>query len=251
MIPSFLPYFLGLFEHFEKTVLEVLIALAPLLIVFLLFQFFSLKLPKRKVMSILKGLLLSFIGLSLFLQGVHIGFFPAGEILGQNIALLSYRWILIPIGFLLGFAATMAEPAIRILNEEVEKVSGGHISKTIMLYTLCIGVAISVALAMTKLLLGISLWYFILPGYIMAFILTRYVSKEFVAIAFDSGGVATGPMIVTFVMRMAVGASDILPDRDPLLDGFGLVSLVALTPILAILVLGFMYDRKELEDGDS
>jgi hypothetical protein len=240
----------GLFLHFDETMLEVIRALAPLFIVFILFQMFSLKLPKRKVKAILMGMFLVFLGLSFFMQGVHIGFNPAGLALGENIAGLPHRFILIPIGFLMGFSATMAEPAIRILNEEVEKVSGGHIRKNIMLYTICLGVGVSIALAMTKLLLGISLWYMILPGYMGAIFLARYVSREFVGIAFDSGGVATGPMVVTFIMSMSVGAAKIIPNRDPLLDGFGLVSLVALTPILCVLFLGFLYDRKEKADAN-
>lgn len=251
MSMNFLNLFLGLFKNIQHTLWEVFVALLPLIIVFMLFQKYKLKLPKRKVISISKGMFLVFLGLTFFLQGVHIGFFSAGEILGENIAMLDFNWILIPIGFLLGFASTMAEPAIRILNNEVEKVSGGHISKNIMLYTICIGVSFSVALSMFKIIYGIPLWFFLLPGYIIAIILTRYVSKEFVAIAFDSGGVATGPMIVTFVMSMSVGVASTIPNRDPLLDGFGLVSLVALTPILAVLVLGFLYDRKEKEHGSS
>lgn len=251
MNKNFWELFFGLFKDIHVAVWEVFIALLPLAIVFMLFQLFSLKLPKRKVIAIFKGMILVFLGLTLFLQGVHVGFFSAGEILGENIAMKEYNWILIPIGFLLGFASTMAEPAIRILNNEVEKVSGGHISKNIMLYTICIGVAFSVSLAMFKIIYGIPLWYFLLPGYIISIILTKYVSKEFVAIAFDSGGVATGPMIVTFVMSMAVGVATKLPDRNPLKDGFGLVSLVALTPILAILILGFLYDRKEKENGSN
>lgn len=248
---NFSSLFFGLFDDIQGTLWQVFVALLPLIIVFVLFQTFTLKLPKRKVIAIFKGMFLVFLGLTLFLQGVHVGFFEAGEVLGKNIAMKEFNWILVPIGFLLGFASTMAEPAIRILNSEVEKVSGGHISKNIMLYTICIGVSVSVALSMLKIIYGIPLWLFLLPGYIIALILTKYVSKEFVAIAFDSGGVATGPMIVTFVMSMAVGVATKLPDRDPLLDGFGLVSLVALTPILAILVLGFLYDRKEKEDGSN
>ena len=117
-----------------------------------------------------------------------------------------------------------------------------------MLYTLCIGVAISVALSMVRVLSGISLWYFLVPGYIIALLLTRFVSQEFVAIAFDAGGAATGPMTVTFILSLTVGVAKQLENRNPLTDGFGMVSLVALTPILSILVLGFLYGRKEKKD---
>lgn len=224
---------------------DVLFALIPLLIVFIVSQVFILKLPKKQVVRIFKGTLIAFIGLTLFLQGVHVGFMPVGELMGIALGARQYNWILVPIGFLLGFTATLAEPAVRILNDEIEKVSGGHINKTVMLYTLSTGVAISVSLSMLRVLTGISLWYFIIPGYVIALLLARYVKPIFTAIAFDSGGVATGPMTVTFILSMTVGVAKVLEHRNPLLDGFGMVSLVALTPILSVLILGFLYARRE------
>ncbi len=224
---------------------EVLFALVPLTIVFMLFQVFHLKLPKSQWIRIIYGLGLTYVGLVLFLQGVHIGFMPVGEFMGKALGALPYNWILIPIGFLLGFVVTFAEPAVRILNDEVENVTGGYINSKVMLYTLSFGVALSVALAMLRIITGISLWYFVIPGYVFAFILVFFVSSTFVAIAFDSGGVATGPMTVTFILALAVGSASVIEGRNPLLDGFGMISLVALTPILSILVLGYVYKRKE------
>lgn len=239
----------ALFKDFHVVIKDVAIALSPLVVVFIFFQLYMLKLPKRQVIKIIKGVILTFVGLALFLQGVNIGFLPVGEMMGMAIGSLSYNWILIPIGFLLGFAVIMAEPAVRVLTTEVEKASSGHINRNIMLYTLCIGVAFSVALSMARVLSGISLWYFIVPGYIIALILTRFASSEFVAIAFDAGGAATGPMTVTFILSMTVGVAKQIEGRNPLTDGFGMVSLVALTPILAILILGFLYNRKEKSNG--
>jgi len=235
----------ALFHGFPGILKEVAFALTPLLLAFVLLQLVMLKLSKKQLLKIIKGVVFTFIGLTLFLQGVQVGFLPIGEQLGMSIGGLEHNWILIPIGFLLGFAATFAEPAVRILNTEVEKVSGGHINQKIMLYTLSIGVALATALAMVRVLTGITLWYFIIPGYLIALVLTRYVSSEFVAIAFDSGGVATGPMTVTFILSMMVGVAKQMENRDPLLDGFGMIALVALTPILSILILGFLYNRKE------
>ncbi|RCX09988.1 uncharacterized protein DUF1538 [Anaerobacterium chartisolvens] len=234
-----------MFDGFGDIMMEVLIALAPITLLFFVFQIFVLKLPKNRVIKILKGILMTFLGMSLFLQGVHVSYLPLGEKLGMAMGSMANNWIMIPIGLLLGFAATYAEPAVRVMNNEVENVSGGYINKKIMLYTTCIGVAISVALSMIKVIMGVSLWYFIVPGYILAFVLSRYVSPTFVAIAFDSGGVATGPMTVTLLLSMTVGVAKVLENRDPLLDGFGMVSLVALTPILSVLILGFLYARKE------
>ncbi|MCG0275166.1 MAG: DUF1538 domain-containing protein [Thermosediminibacteraceae bacterium] len=235
----------ALFEGFTAVLKDVAIALAPLIVLFIFFQIFMLKLPKRQVIKIFKGIMLTFVGIALFLQGVHIGFLPMGEQMGMVLGSLDYNWILIPLGFLMGFAVIMAEPTVQVLAIEVEKASSGHINKKLLIYTLCIGVAFAVALSMIRVLTGISLWYFIVPGYIIALLMTKYVSSEFVAIAFDAGGAATGPMTVTFILAMTVGVAKQLEGRNPLMDGFGMVSLVALTPILSILILGVLYGRKE------
>lgn len=236
---------LKIFSGFGAILIEVALALAPLLLFFFFFQALFLRLPGPKVAEILKGMALTFAGLALFLQGVHVGFFPAGEALGRALGAMPHPWLLVPIGFVLGFVATFAEPAVRILNLEVEKVSSGYIPSQIMLYTLSLGVAVALALAMTRMLLGIPLAWFIVPGYLAALLLIRFSSRTFTAIAFDSGGVATGPMTVTFIMAIALGAASVLEGRNPLLDGFGMIALVALAPILSVLILGLLYARSE------
>lgn len=236
------------FQGFGHILLEVTHALLPLVVISIMFQLMYLKLPRYKLKQISLGVLMSFLGLALFLQGVYIGFLPVGKTMGATLANLPYNWILIPIGFVLGFVVALAEPAVRVLNYEVEKKSGGYIPQTLMLYALSFGVAVSVALAMARILFGWSLWIFILIGYAIAFALSRYTSRSFVAIAFDSGGVATGPMTVTFISALSLGAASSLEGRDPLLLGFGMISLVALSPILSVLVLGLLYRRKEKEN---
>lgn len=240
-----------LFEGFSEVLKEVTIALAPLILVFLLFQTFILKLPRRQVAIILKGMALTFVGLALFLQGVQVGFIPVGEEMGKALGALDYNWILIPIGFLMGFAVITAEPAVQVLAIEIEKALSGHINKKLVIYSICIGVAFSVALSMYRVLTGVSLWYLIVPGYALALFLTRYASSEFVSIAFDAGGVATGPMTVTFILSMTVGVAKQLEGRNPLLDGFGMVSLVAMMPIISILILGMVYNMKEKRIAES
>ncbi|MBU9711995.1 DUF1538 domain-containing protein [Evansella tamaricis] len=237
----------NIFEGFGHVLIEVTFALIPLIILFLIFQIFFLKLEKEKLINIFKGLVLSFFGLAFFLQGVHIGFFPVGELIGEKLGEVSYRWILIPIGFVFGFVATFAEPAVRILNHEVEKVSAGYISQKVMLYTLSIGVAVSIALSMLRIIVGFPLWFFIIPGYAIALIMMFFSSKRFTAIAFDSGGVATGPMTVTFILAIAVGVASVIEGRDPLLDGFGMIALVALAPIISVLTLGLLFEGKGRE----
>lgn len=235
---------LHVFDGFIGILIEVFWALVPLILFFALFQMFMLKLPMHRVFQIALGFVLTFFGLAFFLQGVHIGFFPIAEMMGETLGEQSYAWIVIPVGFILGFAATFAEPAVSIMNAEVDRVTEGYISEKLMLYTLSIGVGISIALSMVRILAGISLWYFLIPGYLLIFILIFFSKQIFIAIAFDSGGVATGPMTVTFILSLAVGVASVTEGRDPLMDGFGLVALVAMTPILAVLILGLIFTRK-------
>lgn len=233
------------FLEIGEVVLEVLAALGPLVVLFGIFQVFYLKLPRQYVLNLLKGLALSFVGLVLFLQGVKVGFFPAGTRMGEILGGISHTWILAPIGFSLGFVATIAEPAVRILSFEIEKTSGGAIRAKTIVLTLAIGVAFFVALAMLRIVYGIPIHYFIVPGYLIAIVMLKLTDATFISIAFDAGGVATGPMTVTFVMAMAVGIATVMENRSPILDGFGLVALVALAPILSIMGFGIFYSHRK------
>ncbi|TVQ69779.1 MAG: DUF1538 domain-containing protein [Balneolaceae bacterium] len=235
----------SVFNGITGVIIEVFFALVPLVLFFLIAQVLFLRIPWKKVIDIIKGIVLAFIGLTLFLQGVHVGFEPAGTMMGQVLGSKNHNWILIPIGFVLGFVATIAEPAIRILNHEVDKVSGGYIPRKVLLYTLCIGVGFSIALAMLRLLAGIPIVWLVLPGYVIALIMMQYTSPTFTAVAFDAGGVATGPMTVTFIMAIALGVGEVLPGRDPMIDSFGMIALVALAPIISVLTLGLLYAWKE------
>jgi len=241
-----------LFEGFSGVMRDVFFALLPLVIIFFLFQIFVLKLHKQQLRKITSGIILTFFGLSLFLQGVNVGFLPVGEQIGIELGKLKHNWILLPIGFLVGFAVAFAEPTVRVLNNEIEKVTGGYVNKTLMLYSLSAGVALFIALSMLRIIKGIPLWCFLVPGYLLVYILMYYVDQTFVAIAFDSGGAATGPMTVTVVLAMTVGAAKGLGRGNPLLDGFGMVAMVALASVLSVLALGFVYTRKEKRDiGDN
>lgn len=223
---------------FGHVVREVSQALAPLVLFFVFFQIVYLKLPGRYVKNMIKGLVLTFIGLTLFLQGVQEGFMPVGRQMGEILGAMDRRWLLIPIGFALGLVATVAEPAVRILSYEVEKASRGSIRGRMILGTLSLGVALFVALGIAKIIWGVPLHFIVVPGYLAALVLMRLSDRTFVAIAFDAGGVATGPMTVTFVLAVALGIATALEGRDPILDGFGLITLVAMAPILSVMVLG-------------
>lgn len=236
---------LSVFDGYLHTLLEVFTALAPLLVFFAIFQALIVRRTPPNLLRVAVGTVMAMIGLSLFLQGVEAGFLPFGERVGRTLSGVSYSWALIPIGFVLGFVSIIAEPAVRVLNYEVEKVSAGSIKSRILLITLSIGVGFAVALAMARILYEIPLWTILAPGYLLAFAMSRFSSESFVSIAFDSGGVATGPMTVTFILAMAVGAASGLEGRDPVTEGFGLVALVALAPILSVLTVGIIYKLNE------
>ncbi|MFE7061679.1 DUF1538 domain-containing protein [Sutcliffiella sp. NPDC057660] len=237
-----------IFEGFGSLMLEVTYALLPLLLFFLIFQMIFLKMDKEKLKKILLGFGFSYIGLVLFLQGVHIGFMPVGEKMGEDLGEMTHDWIIIPIGFVLGLVATIAEPAVRVLNKEVADVTDGYISQKAMLITLSTGVGVAVALSMLRIQYNFSIWYYLIPGYLIVFALMFFTKKKFINIAFDSGGVATGPMTVTFILSLAVGAASVTEGSDPLTDGFGMIALVALAPIISVLILGIIY-KKEVEEN--
>ncbi|ACB83939.1 DUF1538 domain-containing protein [Natranaerobius thermophilus] len=237
-----------IFEGLWNTIIEVFIALLPLIAFFAYFQLVYLKLPRVEVANMAKGVILTFLGIVFFLQGVHVGFLPIGELLGQGLVQHTEKWFVIPVGFILGAVATFAEPAVRALSDEVEKVSAGYIPQIILLVTLSLGVGLSIALAMIRIIVGIPLMYLLLPGYGLALATTFITKENFVSIAFDSGGVATGPMTVTFIMAFSVGVASEIEGRDPLIEGFGMIALVALIPILSVLILGLIYSRKEKQD---
>jgi hypothetical protein len=228
-----------------EVLVEVLVALGPLLLFFVLFQILFLKLPREYVINLVKGVIMTFLGLVLFLQGVKVGFLPAGTAMGEIFGGSAQKWVLIPLGLVLGFAATIAEPAVRILSFEVEKASSGSIRARVILLALALGVSLFVALGMVRVVYGIPIHYLIVPGYLLAIVMLKFVNPTFVSIAFDAGGVATGPMTVTFVMAIAVGAATVMENRNPVLDGFGLIALVALAPILSVMTLGLLYSIKK------
>ncbi len=234
--------FVTFVSEIPKYILEVGKALLPILLFFILFQIFSLKLRKNQLLRILVGIMFTFAGLLLFLVGVNVGFSPAGREIGELLAAKSYSWIIIPLGMLIGFFIVKAEPAVHVLNKRVEEITSGTISHKTMMWVLSIGMAISVGLAMIRVLFDVPVLYFLIPGYLIAILLSFFVPKIFTAIAFDSGGVASGPMTATFLLPMAIGACGVL--SGSMMDAFGVVSMVAMTPLIAIQILGVMYGLK-------
>ena len=222
---------------------EVALGLLPVVVFFALFQVFALRLKRDALIRLLVGIGYTYVGLVLFLTGVNVGFMPAGNYLGDAIARLPYNWVLIPLGMAVGYFIVAAEPAVHVLNKQVEEVTGGAIPQRAMNLSLSIGVAVSVGLAMVRVLTGISILWFLVPGYALALALSFAVPKIFTAIAFDSGGVASGPMTATFLLPFAMGACGAL-GGNVLTDAFGIVAMVAMTPLIAIQCLGAAYQWK-------
>lgn len=219
---------------------EVLLSILPIAAVFVLFQLLTHYYRRRQLLRTGVGFLYTVIGLILFLTGVNVGFTPVGNLLGSGLAGSAYRGVLIPIGALIGYYIVKAEPAVQVLNKQVEDVTGGTVSQSMMNTALSIGVACAVMLSMVRVLTGISIYWILVPGYALALILARFVPSVFVGIAFDSGGVASGPMTSTFLLPLAMGACTAL-GGNVVTDAFGVVALVALAPPVAIQIMGVLY----------
>lgn len=242
---------LGPFIHeFPIISREVIIALLPILLIFLIFNKFAFKVSVRSLRRILFGMLFTFIGLVLFLVAVNAGFMDVGTTVGYRLAKLDNKAFVIIIGFILGFVTILAEPAVYVLTHQIEDITSGYVSRKLVLTTLSIGVGIAVALSMIRILVPrLQLWQFLLPGYIISLALMFIVPKLFVGIAFDSGGVASGPMTATFILAYAQGAAEAIEGANVLVDGFGMIAMVAMTPLIALQILGFIFKIKSKKGG--
>jgi hypothetical protein len=227
---------------------ESLISIAPLFALFIIFQILLLKMTKRQVIRIIIGFIYAFIGLTIFLIGVNGGFSQAGAELGKKLGSLAVTrgggWyvLLIITGLLLGAIIVCAEPAVWVLSEQVESVSGGTIKRKVLLIFLSVGTAIAIALSMLRAVTGFNLKFIIIPGYIIAMVLMLFCPSLFSGIAFDSGGVASGPLTSTFVLSFTLGAAASGEGGN---DSFGVIALVAMMPLLAIQLMGIIYKIKQ------
>ena len=233
--------------HYIK---EIAVSLLPIIVFFGLFQIFSLRLGRKSLGKIVIGLAYTYIGLVLFLTGANVGFMPTGTYIGSILAGSNLSFLLIPIGALIGFFIVKAEPAVYVLNHQVEEITEGAISAKAMGLSLSLGVAASVALAMTRVLTGLPILYFLIPGYAVALGLSFVVPKIFTAIAFDSGGVASGPMTATFLLPLAQGAC-VAVGGNLVADAFGVVAMVAMTPLITIQILGLVTVIKNRKRGSA
>ena len=230
-------------EGLPEYIKEIASSLLPIVVMFGVFQAVALRLDKRTLGRIAVGLAYTYVGLVLFLTGANVGFMPAGNYLGQVLTGQSYRWVIIPIGMLIGYFIVRAEPAVYVLNKQVEEVTDGAISAQAMGMALSAGVSISVGLAMVRVLTGISILWFLIPGYAVAIGISFVVPKLFTAIAFDAGGVASGPMTATFLLPLAQGAC-VAVGGNIVTDAFGVVAMVAMTPLITVQLMGLAAQLK-------
>ncbi len=218
---------------------EVLIALSLIVVFFIILNFAYLHLPKKLLIRIAVGIVFTFVGLVIFLSAANIGFMPVGFKLGTDLAQAGSRWLVI-VGVVIGAVVVLAEPAVQVLNRQVEEITDGAVSKKSMLIALCCGVGASIGLSMLRISLDFNILYYLIPGYILSLGLSFFVPGLYTAIAFDSGGVASGPLTSTFILPMAIGACCILQGEAKVMaDAFGVVAMVAMTPLITIQLLGF------------
>ncbi len=226
---------------------ETAVALLPIIVIFFLFQIFSLKISRFNLAKICVGIVYTYIGLVLFLTGVNVGFSSLGAVLGSNLAGGWTKYLLIPLSMLLGWFVISAEPAVAVLEKQIEEVSEGAIPGKAIKLSLSVAIAVAMGISMVRVITGISILWFIIPGYFIALLLSFFVPDIYTAIAFDSGGVASGPMTATFMLQFVIGASTAL-GGNVLSDAFGVVAMVAMMPLISIQAVGFIYERKNKKE---
>ena len=236
----------GVFKLVPHIIVEVAKALLPLVGLLIAFLIFLFKLTKRQIIKICVGLVYAFLGLVLFLTGINSGFIPAGTVIGETLGNSGQQWLLVLLGVVFGAIVVCAEPAVWVLTQQVEEISGGTIKRKVLLVALSSGVCIAVGLAMIRVIFGFHIAYILVPAFVIALTLTFFCPKMFTAIAFDSGGVASGPMTSSFILSYTLGAATVL-GGNPLTDGFGVIALVASAPLITIQILGLIYAKKGKE----
>lgn len=222
-------------------------SLAPIVALFFVYNLIYRRFHGRQLLKIVTGFAYTYIGLVLFLVGVNVGFMPAGQLIGASLAQGGSAWLLVPLGMLIGYFIVKAEPAVSVLTHQVEDITNGGVSRRSIQRSLSIGIALSVGIAMLRILTGVSLMWFLIPGYVIALAMTFFVPQIFTGIAFDSGGVASGPMTTTFLLPLAMGACEAL-GGNVMADAFGMVAMVAMMPLVTIQTLGLVSKIREARE---
>jgi hypothetical protein len=227
-------------NQLKAKVLEVVTAILPLVLVVVVLQFALVKMPTHLFFQFIIGAVMVIAGMVLFLLGVEVGILPMGKALGAELPKRGSVVLILGIAFVIGFAATIAEPDVIVLTEQVDAVSGGAVAKNVLVYTIAIGVAFFVAMAILRILLNFPIAYLLAAGYTIILVLAFFTPVEFVPVAFDSGGVTTGPMTVPIILALGLGFSSVLSGRSTLSDGFGLIGLASIGPVIGVMAMGMV-----------
>ncbi|WP_156644158.1 DUF1538 domain-containing protein [Lentibacillus sp. JNUCC-1] len=228
-------------DNIKQTTMEVVYSVLPITIVITILQFTLIKLPLETFFQFLIGVAMVGVGLILFLLGVNVGLLPVGEMIGSALSKTKKIWLIVFFGFLLGTVVTLAEPDVRVLSQQVDQVSGGAIPKSTLILAVALGVGVFVGLAMLRIIFNFPMAWLLGISYGTIFILAAFTPATFVPISFDSGGVTTGPLTTPFVMALGVGVASVLRGKSASRDGFGLVALASVGPILCVMILGVIY----------
>lgn len=234
---------ISLSNEFINCLKEVFISLSPIILVFIIIKLFTSSFPKRQTKKVIVGLLSTLFGLCLFLTGVNFGFMSEGFVLGNNFVDLNHKEFIIPFVMILGFLVVFAEPAVKILTEKVEDVTEGSINSNVMKIAISIGVSIAMLLSVIRIFTGISILYFLVPGYLLSIILMLVCPKSFTAISFDAGGSVCGPLTATFILPLLIGVCSCL-GGNIYADAFGLIALCAMSPLITVQLLGTVFKIK-------
>ncbi len=228
-------------ESLKKTALEVVLAVLPVTVVVVLLQLAIIRLPWVDFAQFLVGVVMVTAGLILFLLGVHFGLLPIGELIGSLLPRLGKVWLVVFFGFLFGFVVTVAEPDVRVLALQVDLVSGGDISRNLLVYAVALGVALFVGISMMRIIFNVPLTYLLIVGYGIVFAMAALSPSHFMPLSFDAGGVTTGPLTVPFVLALGVSVATVMGGRSASADGFGLIALASIGPILTVMLLGVIF----------
>jgi hypothetical protein len=245
------PYMFSPFlEEFPSSLKDTLLAFTPLLGIFILLQLVGFKLSKRPLFRMIKGFIYALFGLFIFLVGVNAGFMDIGLLMGQTLAEKELKWVMVFAGFFIGLFTIIAEPAVSVLTHQIEDITSGYVKRRLVLIPLSIGVGFAIAISMLRIMIPeLQLWHILLPGYLISLAMMFFVPKLFVGIAFDAGGVATGPLTATFTLAFVQGAANAYDSANVVTDGFGMIALVALAPIITLQLLGFVYKIRTRKAG--
>ena len=228
-------------EEIKESILEVVFAVLPITVLIIILQFTLIWLPMDEFLKFIAGTIMVSLGLIFFLIGVNIGLLPVGELIGATLPKTKKLWLIILFGFILGFVVTVAEPDVRVLSSQVDQVSNGEISSNVLIYSVALGVGLFVGISMLNSFLNIPIKYLLVGSYSLVFILAFFIPREFIPISFDAGGVTTGPMTVPFILALGIGVASVLSRKKSSTDGFGIVALASIGPIIAVMILGVLF----------